>query len=104
MQPAKYKTVYLYGKRPRLATATANRKALSFAYNESGIRTQKTVDGVTTEYYLDGSTVLAKKPGTTPFGIITIATAPARLWNTAGRFTITFTTPKAMLWRCTITI
>ena len=41
----------------RLATAAANGKALSFAYNESGIRTQKTVDGVKTEYYLDGSTV-----------------------------------------------
>ena len=47
----------------RLATAAANGKALSFAYNESGIRTQKTVDGVTTEYYLDGSTVLAQKTG-----------------------------------------
>ena len=47
----------------RLATAAANGKALSFAYNESGLRTQKTVDGVTTEYYLDGSTVLAQKTG-----------------------------------------
>ena len=47
----------------RLATAAANGKALSFAYNESGIRTQKTVDGVATEYYLDGSTVLAQKTG-----------------------------------------
>ena len=46
-----------------MATAAANGKALSFAYNESGIRTQKTVDGVTTEYYLDGSTVLAQKTG-----------------------------------------
>ena len=46
-----------------MATAAANGKALSFAYNELGIRTQKTVDGVTTEYYLDGSTVLAQKTG-----------------------------------------
>ena len=63
--PLRYKNgfTFTWQNGRRLATAAANGKALSFAYNESGIRTQKTVDGVTTEYYLDGSTVLAQKTG-----------------------------------------
>ena len=36
---------------------------LSFAYNAAGIRTQKTIGSDTTEYFLDGSTVLAEKTG-----------------------------------------
>ena len=38
--------------------------ALSYTYNASGIRTEKTVNGVTTEYYLDGSSIVAEKTGT----------------------------------------
>ena len=45
--PLNYKNGWSFTWRDgrRLATAAANGKALSFAYNESGIRTQKTVDG-----------------------------------------------------------
>ena len=38
--------------------------ALSYTYNASGIRTEKTVNGVTTEYYLDGSSIVAEKRDT----------------------------------------
>ena len=37
---------------------------MSYRYNSSGIRTEKTVNGVTTEYYLDGSSIVAEKTGT----------------------------------------
>ena len=48
----------------QLANLTkADGTALSFAYNESGIRTQKTVNGVTTEYFLDGTEIIAQKTG-----------------------------------------
>ena len=33
----------------------------SFTYNDAGIRTSKTKDGVTTNYYLDGSLILAEE-------------------------------------------
>ena len=47
----------------QLKTAVANSKNLSYTYNDDGIRTGKTVDGVTTTYFLDGSTILAQKTG-----------------------------------------
>ena len=34
-----------------------NRKEISYKYNDSGIRTEKTVNGVTTKYYLSGDAV-----------------------------------------------
>jgi hypothetical protein len=37
--------------------------ASSYTYNNDGIRTSKTVGGVTTKYFLDGSTVLAQQTG-----------------------------------------
>ena len=37
--------------------------AISYKYNDSGIRTQKTVGGVTTDYFLDGSKIVAQKTG-----------------------------------------
>ena len=37
---------------------------VSFKYNDSGIRTQKTVNGVTTNYYLDGDRVTYEDNGT----------------------------------------
>ena len=40
-------------------------KSLSFAYNASGIRTSKIVDGVTTDYILEGSKVVRETQGTT---------------------------------------
>ena len=47
----------------RLQTASAGGKDIGYAYNSDGIRTGKTVDGVTTSYFLDGSTVIAQKTG-----------------------------------------
>ena len=36
---------------------------MSYLYDADGIRTQKTVDGVTTQYFVSGSTILAEKTG-----------------------------------------
>ncbi|WP_052335624.1 RHS repeat-associated core domain-containing protein [Faecalispora jeddahensis] len=47
----------------QLRTAAVNGKGISYTYNNDGIRTGKTVDGVTTEYLVDGSNVLAQKTG-----------------------------------------
>ena len=34
---------------------------MSFAYNDEGIRTSKTVNGVTTTYYVNGGQIVAEK-------------------------------------------
>ena len=34
---------------------------MSFVYNDEGIRTSKTVNGVTTNYYLSGSQIIAEE-------------------------------------------
>ena len=47
----------------KLATAEANGRTIGYEYGESGVRTKKTVDGVTTEYFLEGSSILAQKTG-----------------------------------------
>lgn len=47
----------------QIKAAVANSKNLSYTYNDSGIRTGKTVDGVTTNCFLDGSTIFAQKTG-----------------------------------------
>ena len=41
----------------------ADNTAISYGYNADGIRVSKTVDGVTTEYFVSGSTILAEKTG-----------------------------------------
>ena len=48
-----------------LATLTNTTKGLniSYKYNEEGIRTQKTVNGTVTDYYLDGNQVIYEKTG-----------------------------------------
>ena len=48
----------------QLSTAQKSGLSLSYQYNASGIRTEKTVNGVTTEYYLDGSSIVAEKRDT----------------------------------------
>ena len=48
----------------RLTGASTSGKAMSFEYNSDGIRTGKTVNGVTTTYYLDGTRILAETRGT----------------------------------------
>ena len=47
----------------QLEMASVRGKSVSFTYNSDGIRTGKTVDGVATSYFLDGSTVVAQKTG-----------------------------------------
>ena len=44
----------------RLATAVKGSNSLSFEYNDDGIRTSKTVNGVVHTYYLHGSQILAE--------------------------------------------
>ena len=45
----------------RLVGATSSSKTMSFTYNAEGIRTSKTVNGVTTNYYLSGSQIVAEE-------------------------------------------
>ena len=52
----------------RLATAVKGSTTASFTYNESGIRTSKTVNGVTTTYYLSGSQIIAEETS----GVLTV--------------------------------
>ena len=57
-------TTFTWDAGRQLSTATkADGTELSFKYNDSGIRTSKTVGGVTTEYFLDGTGVIAEKTG-----------------------------------------
>lgn len=44
----------------QLVGATTAGKAMSFEYNADGIRTSKTVNGVETKYYLNGSQIVAE--------------------------------------------
>ena len=46
-----------------LATVTKDGKTFAYNYGADGVRTQKTVDGVTTEYYTVGGILLAEKTG-----------------------------------------
>ena len=43
-----------------LVGATVGDKVMTFTYNEDGIRTSKTVNGVTTTYYLNGSQIIGE--------------------------------------------
>ena len=45
----------------RLTAALKDNNDLTFTYNDEGIRTAKTVNGVTTTYYLSGSTIIAEE-------------------------------------------
>ena len=44
-------------------TNSSKNQTITYKYNDSGIRTQKTVNGVTTNYYLDGSKVIYEQTG-----------------------------------------
>jgi len=48
----------------QLATMSKTGQSLAFKYNDSGIRTQKTVNGVTTKYTLNGDKVTLEDNGT----------------------------------------
>ena len=45
----------------QLSTLTKDGGSISYTYNADGVRTSKTVNGQTTEYILDGSTILGEK-------------------------------------------
>ena len=44
----------------RLTSAVTSSKTMSFSYNDEGIRTSKTVNGVTTTYYVNGGQIVAE--------------------------------------------
>ena len=48
----------------QLKSISGNGKEISCKYNDSGIRTEKTVNGVTTKYYLSGDAVTLEDNGT----------------------------------------
>ncbi|WP_278335194.1 RHS repeat domain-containing protein, partial [Clostridium beijerinckii] len=48
----------------QLASMTGNGKTISYKYNDSGIRTQKTVNNITTSYHLVGDKVTYEDNGT----------------------------------------
>ena len=48
----------------RLVGAVKGAMTMSFAYNDEGIRTSKTVNGVTTTYYVNGGQIIAEKTDT----------------------------------------
>ena len=47
----------------QLAAISGNGQTISYKYNGSGYRTEKTVNGVTTKYYLDGDKVVLENNG-----------------------------------------
>ncbi len=63
--PLKFGDITMTWERGRkLSTMTlGDDTTVSYKYNADGIRTQKTVNGVTTDYFLEGSTIVAQKTG-----------------------------------------
>ena len=62
--PISYYTGLVFSWNGReLAGAVDGSVAYSFTYNDEGIRTSKTKNGVTTNYYLSGSQIIAEKRG-----------------------------------------
>jgi len=64
--PLYYHNGYGFGKNftwtgRQLTGMTQSGTTQSFTYNDEGIRTSKTVNGVTTTYYLSGSTIIAEE-------------------------------------------
>ena len=49
----------------QLVSAVKTGKNITFAYDENGLRTQKTVNGVTTNYYYNGSVLMSLTQGDT---------------------------------------
>ena len=47
----------------RLISATKNGTTITYTYGDDGMRTSKTVNGVTTRYYYDGSLLIAEQTG-----------------------------------------
>ncbi|MDD2376320.1 MAG: RICIN domain-containing protein [Clostridia bacterium] len=55
---------YTWQNGRQLAGISKEGTNISYKYNDSGIRTQKTVNGVTTNYYLEGDKVIYETTGT----------------------------------------
>ncbi|KGK81000.1 hypothetical protein DP68_18760, partial [Clostridium sp. HMP27] len=55
---------YTWEQGRQLKSMTKEGSSSSFKYNDSGIRTEKTVNGVTTKYYLNGDQVAYEDNGT----------------------------------------
>ncbi|MDD3400152.1 MAG: hypothetical protein PHT58_00785 [Eubacteriales bacterium] len=55
------KTLSWEGK--RLTNSTSSGQNIAYAYDENGLRTQKTVNGVTTNYYYNGSVLIGMTAG-----------------------------------------
>ena len=55
---------YTWTQGRRLAGITNSSKNISYEYNSDGIRTSKTVNGVTTDYVLEGSNIIYQNDGT----------------------------------------
>jgi YD repeat-containing protein len=52
------------GRQLGALTNQTNNLNISYKYNDSGIRTEKTVNGIATKYYLEGNNVIYEKTGT----------------------------------------
>ena len=61
--PLSYRGMTMSWTGRRLNSITNGGTTGSYLYNADGIRTKKTVGSVTTDYFLDGSTILAEKTG-----------------------------------------
>ena len=62
--PVKYKNdTYTWEFGRQLAGINGTGKAIAYKYNDSGIRTEKTVNGVLTKYYLQGDKVTLEESG-----------------------------------------
>ncbi|URZ04113.1 RHS repeat-associated core domain-containing protein [Clostridium felsineum] len=55
---------YTWEQGRQLAAISGNGQNISYKYNDSGIRTEKTVNGVTTKYHLNGDKVTYETDGT----------------------------------------
>ena len=55
---------YTWTQGRRLKQITNGSDSISYEYNSDGIRTSKTVNGVTTDYVLEGSNIIYQNDGT----------------------------------------
>lgn len=55
---------YTWQNGRELASITNSSKTIQYKYNDSGIRVSKTVNGVETKYYLEGSNIIYETKGT----------------------------------------
>lgn len=58
-----YNKQFMWTGRQMILADTADGTVTGYSYNADGIRTQKDVRDIVTEYFLDGSTILAEKTG-----------------------------------------